>query len=100
VLDDFSRSIITWKPSETMGAGDVKDTLDHALAATGVDRVRVRHRPRLLSDNGPARVTGEFKDSLGDRGMPHTRGAPHHPQTQGKIQRYHGTMKNLLGDHS
>jgi len=51
VLDDFSRYIIAWKLSSTMGATDVTETLDEALAITGVDQVRVRHRPRLLSDN-------------------------------------------------
>jgi len=96
VLDDFSRYIIAWKLSPTMGASDVTETLDQALAVTGVDQVRVKHRPRLLSDNGPAYVSGELREYLGDRGMAHTRGAPYHPQTQGKIERYHRTMKNVV----
>jgi hypothetical protein len=45
---------VAWKLSPTMGAADVTETLDQALAITGVDQVRVKHRPRLLSDNGPA----------------------------------------------
>jgi len=96
VLDDFSRYIIAWRLSPTMGVGDVKDTLDQALAVTGVDQVRVRHRPRLLSDNGPAYVSGELREYLKERQMAHTRGAPYHPQTQGKIERYHRTMKNVV----
>ena len=76
--------------------GDVKDTLDQALAVTGVDRVRVRHRPRLLSDNGPAYVSGELRAYLEERRIAHTRGAPYQPQTQGKIERYHRTMKNVV----
>jgi transposase InsO family protein len=96
VLDDYSRYIIAWKLSATMGATDVTETLDQALAVTGVDQVRVRHRPRLLSDNGPAYVSGELREYLGDRGMAHTRGAPYHPQTQGKIERWHRTMKNVV----
>jgi putative transposase len=96
VLDDYSRYIISWKLSATMGATDVTETLDQALAVSGVDQVRVRHRPRLLSDNGPAYVSGELRESLGDRGMAHTRGAPYHPQTQGKIERWHRTMKNVV----
>jgi transposase InsO family protein len=96
VLDDFSRYIIAWKLSATMGVGDVKDTLDQALAVTGVDQVRVRHRPRLLSDNGSAYVSGELREYLEERHMTHTRGAPYHPQTQGKIERYHRTMKNVV----
>ena len=96
VLDDFSRYIIAWKLSPTMGATDVTETLDQALAITGVDQIRVKHRPRLLSDNGPAYLSGELREYLGDRKMAHTRGAPYHPQTQGKIERYHRTMKNVV----
>jgi putative transposase len=96
ILDDFSRYIIAWKPSPTMGATDVTETLDEAIAITGVDQVKVKHRPRLLSDNGPAYLSGELREYLGDRGMGHTRGAPYHPQTQGKIERYHRTMKNVV----
>jgi transposase InsO family protein len=94
VLDDFSRYILAWKLSPTMGATDVTETLDRALAFTGVDQVRVKHRPRLLSDNGPAYLSGELREYLSERRMAHTRGAPYHPQTQGKIERYHRTMKN------
>jgi putative transposase len=96
VLDDFSRYIIAWKLSSTMAATDVKETLDQALAVTGVDQIHVKHRPRLLSDNGPAYVSGELREYLGERGMAHSRGAPYHPQTQGKIERYHRTMKNVV----
>jgi hypothetical protein len=96
VLDDFSRYIIAWKLSPTMRATDVTETLDEALAITGVDQVRVKHRPRLLSDNGSAYVSGELREYLGKRRMAHTRGAPYHPQTQGKIERYHRTMKNVV----
>ena len=96
VLDDFSRYIIAWKLGSTMAATDVKDTLDQAIAVTGVDQIRVKHRPRLLSDNGPAYLSGELREYLGACRMAHTRGAPYHPQTQGKIERYHRTMKNVV----
>ena len=96
MLDDYSRYIIAWKLSPTMDAGDVKDTLDDAIAITGVDQVKVRHRPRLLSDNGPAYVSGELRDYLKERRLGHTRGRPYHPQTQGKIERYHRSMKNVV----
>jgi putative transposase len=79
-----------------MEAGDVTETLDVARAATGVDRVRVEHRPRLLSDNGPCCVSGELREYLGRHRMRHTRGAPYHPMTQGKIERYHRSMKNVV----
>ena len=52
VLDDFSRYIIAWKLCTTMKAEDVTDTLNLALQASGLERAKVAHRPRLLSDNG------------------------------------------------
>jgi putative transposase len=96
VLDDYSRYIISWKLFKTMAAGDMKQTLDEAIELAGVDRVQVRHRPRLLSDNGPCYVSDELKRYLRDQGMEHTRGAPYHPMTQGKIERYHRSMKNVV----
>ena len=62
-----------------MAATDVQDTLDDALAFTGLDQVEVNHKPRLLSDNGPGYVSGELSDYLEQQGMTHTRGAPYHP---------------------
>jgi len=96
ILDDFSRYIIAWKLCTTMGATDVQDTLDLALEASGLDQVNVVHRPRLLSDNGPCYISGELADYLEDKGMTHTRGAPYHPQTQGKIECWHQTLKNRI----
>jgi transposase InsO family protein len=96
VLDDFSRYVIAWKLCTTMAASDVTDTLEMALAASGCDQVRVRHRPRLLSDNGPSYIAGELAEWLARNGMQHTRGAPCHPQTQGKIERWHQTLKNRI----
>ena len=96
VLDDFSRYIIAWKLCTTMTATDVTDTLEIALEAAGLDTVKVRHRPRLLSDNGPSYVSGELADWLRDNGMTHTRGRPYHPMTQGKIERWHRSLKNII----
>jgi transposase InsO family protein len=96
VLDDFSRYIISWSLRTSMSAEDVTETLDEALAVTGVEQVQVHHRPRLLSDNGPCYVSKELQEYLQDKGMAHTRGTPYHPQTQGKIERYHRTMKNVV----
>jgi putative transposase len=96
VLDDFSRYIIAWKLTTNMAAEDVIATLDDALAKTGVEQVKVVHRPRLLSDNGPCYISKELAEYLDDKDMTHTRGAPYHPQTQGKIERYHRTMKNVV----
>jgi putative transposase len=96
ILDDFSRYIIAWKLCTTMKAEDVTDTLNLALIASGCDRATVRQRPRLLSDNGPCYIAGELADWLHNRDMRHTRGAPCHPQTQGKIERWHQTLKNRI----
>ena len=96
VLDDFSRYIIAWKLCSTMRAEDVTDTLDMALAASGCDQAPVHHRPRLLSDNGPSYIAGELAEYIEARRMSHVRGAPCHPQTQGKIERWHQTIKNRI----
>ena len=96
VLDDYSRYIVAWTVRTSMQASDVTETLDLARAKTGVDRVQVRHRPRLLSDNGPCYVSQELATYLNAHGLGHTRGAPYHPMTQGKIERYHRSMKNVV----
>jgi len=79
-----------------MTASDVKDTLDKAIKNTGVNPIQVRRRPRLLSDNGPCYLSGELKNYLEKQGMVHTRGATYHPMTQGTIERYHRSMKNIV----
>src|SRR5216683_4376753 len=91
VLDDFSRYIIAWKLCTTMKTEDVTDTLQLALIASGCDQARVVHKPRLLSDNGPSYISGELAEWLDEQDMAHVRGAPNHPQTQGKIERWHQT---------
>ena len=96
VLDDFSRYIIAWKLCTTMRAEDVTDTLDMALTASGCDQAHVHHKPRLLSDNGPSYIAGELAEWIEAQGMSHVRGAPMHPQTQGKIERWHQTLKNRI----
>jgi len=96
ILDDFSRYIIAWLLTSTMAADDVKNTLDMAVTKTGLTGVRVRHRPRLLSDNGPCYLAGDLKQYLDEHGISHTRGKPYHPMTQGKIERYHRTLKNVI----
>ena len=96
ILDDFSRYIIAWKLCTTMKAGDVTDTLEMALQASGGDHANILHRPRLLSDNGSSYISGDLAEWLGDNGMDHVRGAPYHPQTQGKIERWHQTLKNRI----
>jgi putative transposase len=68
-----------------MKAEDVTDTLELALQASGCDQAHVRHKPRLLSDNGSSYISGDLAEWLDERMITHIRGAPYHPQTQGKI---------------
>jgi transposase InsO family protein len=91
VLDDYSRYIL--KLSKTMATRDVQDTLELALAKTNLERVKVRHHPRLLSDNGPCYVSHELKRYLRRRRIEHIRGAP---SPDRKIERYHRSMKNVV----
>ena len=96
VMDDYSRMILSWKLCSTMSGQDVKQTLDVAIQRTGVHDARVVSRPRLLSDNGPAYLSKNLRQYLKDHEMDHTRGKPFHPMTQGKIERYHRSMKNII----
>jgi putative transposase len=67
ILDDYSRYIIAWRLCTTMKTGDVTETLDLALQASGCDQAHVVQKPRLLSDNGSSYVSGELAEWLGDR---------------------------------
>jgi len=96
ILDDYSRYIIAWLLTSTMAAEDVKNTLELAVTKTGVTGVRVRHRPWFLSDNGPCYLAGDLKQYLDEHGISHTWGKPYYPMTQGKIEHYHRTLKNVV----
>jgi transposase InsO family protein len=96
VLDDYSRYIIAWNLCKSMKAEDVTRALESAIANTGVKHVHVYHRPRLLSDNGPCFISSELRDYLSQHDMKHIRTRTYHPMTQGKIERYHRSMKNLI----
>ena len=96
ILDDFSRYVIAWKLCTTMKAEDVTATLDLALTASGLDQAKVVHRPRLLSDNGSSYISADLAKWLDGKDMDHVRGAPYHPMTQGKIERWHQTLKNRI----
>jgi putative transposase len=97
VLDDFSRYILAWQLCTTMTTDDVKKVLDMAIQKAGIKKVLVYHRrPRLLSDNGPCFISASLRMYLKDNRIDHTRCQPYHPQTQGKIERYHRSMKNVI----
>ena len=93
VLDDYSRFIVNWKLCSSMKAEDVKATLNEALLASDVPE---NSRPKLLSDNGSCYISLELANYLQIQNMKHVRGRPLHPQTQGKIERYHRSMKNVV----
>jgi len=96
ILDDFSRYVIAWKLCTSMKSSDVTETLELALQASGCDQADVVRKPRLLSDNGSSYISGDLADWLTDNKMNHVHGAPYHPQTQGKIERWHQTLKNRI----
>ena len=96
ILDDYSRYIISWKLCATMRASDVTETIELALAASGCDQAIVQHKPRLLSDNGSCYISADLAEWMEEKKMEHVRGAPFHPQTQGKIERWHQTMRNRI----
>ena len=81
MLDDFSCYMLAWKLCTTMTATDVSDTLTIALRSSGLERVRVQHRPRLLSDNARSYLPAQLGSWLAEHGMTHTRGKPCHLMT-------------------
>ena len=96
VMDDYSRYILAWRLCTGMSTDEAKETIEDALQFTGLRHVRIIDRPRLLSDNGPCYISKAFEEYLGIEGISHTRGKPYHPMTQGKIERYHRSMKNII----
>ncbi|MCP5092983.1 MAG: IS3 family transposase [Gammaproteobacteria bacterium] len=96
ILDDYSRYVVAWKLCTGMTSRDVTETLELALQASGCDQGDVVQKPRLLSDNGSSYISSDLADWLNANGMSHVRGAPYHPQTQGKIERWHQTLKNRI----
>jgi transposase InsO family protein len=93
VMDDYSRYIISWELCNSMTSKDAERSIDKALHLTGLKN---NNPPRLLSDNGSCYISNNLASYLVDVGMDHVRGAVNHPQTQGKIERYHRSMKNVI----
>ena len=93
ILDDYSRYIIYWELCKSMKDVDVERCVEQALNRANL---APDQRPKLLSDNGPCYKSFELKGFLDDKGIQHIHGSPNHPQTQGKIERYHRSMKNII----
>ena len=96
VMDDYSRYILAWDLKMDMTADSLIDVVQQAIDATGMSQVPVKDRTSLLSDNGSGYVSRAFGDYLRLVGIKHILAAPFHPQTNGKIERYHQTLKGRL----
>jgi len=96
VMDDYSRFILGWKMQTDMSANSLIEVVQQAVDATGMTDVPVVDRTKLLSDNGSGYVSRAFNDYLRLVGIDHIRSAPFHPQTNGKIERYHESLKKQV----
>jgi len=96
IMDDYSRFIIHHELCTTMKTPDVERNVEAALIKTGLPEGR---RPKILSDNGSCYISEDIKDFMKEKGITQVHGAPNHPQTQGKIERYHRSMKNVVKLH-
>jgi len=93
VIDDYSRFILAWKLQLDMTADSLIEVVQLAIDATGMTEVPVADRTKLLSDNGSGYVSRAFRDYLNLVGIRHILAAPYHPQTNGKLERYHQSIK-------
>jgi len=96
VMDDYSRYILAWDLKRDMTSDSLIDVVQRAIDATGMCRVPVKDRTSLLSDNGSGYVSRAYGDYLRLVGIRHILAAPFHPQTNGKIERYHQTLKGEI----
>jgi putative transposase len=96
VMDDYSRFILAWELKSDMAAVSLIDVVQKAVDYTGMDDVLVEDRTALLSDNGAGYLSRQFGDYLRLVGVRHVVASPYHPQTNGKIERYHRSIKGQL----
>ena len=87
VLDGCSRYIVHWELRESMKEADVEIVLQRAREAFPGTK------PRIISDNGPQFIAKDFKEFIRISGMTHVRTSPYYPQSNGKLERWHGTLK-------
>ena len=93
VMDDYTRYILAWKLQKDMSANSLIEVVQDAVDATGMTDVPVEDRTNLLSDNGAGYLSRSFRDYLQLVGIRHILAAPFHPQTNGKLERYHQSIK-------
>ena len=96
VMDDYSRFILAWELKNDMAAGSLIDVVQQAVDLTGMSNVPVEDRTVLLSDNGPGYLSRQFGEYLRLVRIRHIVASPYHPQTNGKIERYHRTIKGEI----
>ena len=98
VMDDFSRFILSWGLKIDMTGGSLEDVVQQAVDFTGMTDVPVEDRSVLLSDNGAGYISQQFNQYLRLVGIRHITASPFHPQTNGKIERYHRTIKGEINN--
>jgi transposase InsO family protein len=96
VMDDFSRFILSWDLKTDMSGGSLEDVVQQAVDFTGMTDVPVEDRTVLLSDNGAGYISQQFNQYLRLVGIRHITASPFHPQTNGKMERYHRTVKGEI----
>ena len=87
VLDGFSRYIVHWEIREAMTEADIEIILQRAREKFP------DAKPRIISDNGPQFISKDFKEFIRISGMTHVKTSPYYPQSNGKLERYHKTIK-------
>ena len=96
VMDDYSRFILAWELKSDIAAGSLIDVVQKAVDFTGMTDVSVEDRTVLLSDNGAGYLSRQFGEYLRLVGVRHIVASPYHPQTNGKIERYHRSLKGEI----